>query len=117
MTRALEERAGQCTMFGFAHTRVTRGSARSSARAGVRLTRASGERRIHPFRHLASGRRPVHAGAGCPMIAPVRGSMSTAAKIPLAATAITTNSALNPQVAWTPAMRGRADAITEKVTI
>ena len=62
-------------------------------------------------------RHGAHAVAGCPTIAPVRGSMSTAAKIPLAATAITTNSAPKPQVAWIPAMTGRVEAMTEKVTM
>ena len=41
----------------------------------------------------------VHAGEGCPMTTPVRGSINAAAKIPLAATAMTTKRAPKPQVA------------------
>ena len=41
----------------------------------------------------------VHAGEGCPMTTPVRGSIRAAARIPLAATAMTTKRAPKPQVA------------------
>ena len=44
-------------------------------------------------------RRPSQAGDGWSMIAPVRGSVSTAASVPIAATAITANSAPKPQLA------------------
>ena len=74
--------------------------------AGERCEAAGMHGRRWVRRPLRAG-RGAHAGAGCPTIAPVRGSMRTAAKIPLAATAITTNSAPKPQVAWIPAMTGR----------
>ena len=48
---------------------------------------------------LAPPTAGVHAGTGSPMMAPLRGSTMAAAKIALAATAITTKSALKPQLA------------------
>ena len=44
-------------------------------------------------------RRPSQAGDGWSIIAPVRGSVSTAARVPIAATDITANSAPKPQLA------------------
>ena len=78
---------------------------------------------IRSWRAFPRQRRPApaacgaHAVAGCPMIAPVRGSRRTAANMALAATAMTTKSTLKPQVAWIPAMTGRVEAMTENVTM
>ena len=57
-----------------------------------------------------------HRALTAPPAVPDRGSMRTAARMPLAATAITTNSAPKPQAPWVPAMTGRLEAITEKDT-
>jgi len=61
--------------------------------------------------------RTLHAAEGCPMTAPVRGSISAAARIPPAAAAMTTKRAPKPQPAWIPATTGSAEAATEKVTM
>ena len=66
---------------------------------------------------LSRAGRSRHAIAGCAMTAPARGSIRAAAKIPLAATAMTTKRAPKPQVACMPAMTGNTAAATEKVTM
>ena len=93
-------------------------TARRVARIGLPVP-ASRKTRAYPIRlePPRSRRAGRHAPAGRAARMPVRGSNRTAARMPPAATAITTNSAENPQLAWIPAMTGRVEAITEKVTM